>query len=161
MVLLLNIDKLKTREKYERHFLLLSMIYTEMVRIRRICNLAFENLSEKEKIENFSKPKLLKLVDILRQYKPEHIQTPGHHKKSKIALQQQNAASGNKILSLFYKNQNYTATHFMIFAPVVIMLTRQKILSSLKYYDNMFHRCSRFTPSSACPTFARSLHKLR
>ena len=126
-----------------------------------ICNLAFENMSEKEKIENFSKPKLLKLVDILRQYKPEHIQTPGHHKKSKIALQQQNAASGNKILSLFYKNQNYTATHFMIFAPVVIMLTRQKILSSLKYCDNMFHRCSRFTPSSACPTFARSLHKLR
>ncbi len=92
---MLNIDKLKTREKYERHFLLLSMVYTEMVRIRRICNLAFENLTEKEKIEKFSKPKLLKLVEILRQYKPEHIQVPGHHKKAKSA-QQQNAASGIK-----------------------------------------------------------------
>jgi hypothetical protein len=54
-----------------------------MVRIRRLCNLAFDNLSEKEKIERFSKPKLLKLVDILKQYKPDHIQTSGHHKKSK------------------------------------------------------------------------------
>ena len=83
LVLLIKIDKLKTREKYERHFLLLSMIYTEMVRIRRLCNIAFANLSEKEKIENFSKPKVLKLVEILKQYKPDHIQTPGHHKKAK------------------------------------------------------------------------------
>ncbi len=81
----IKIDKLKTREKYERHFLLLSMIYTEMVRIRRLCSMVFENLTEKEKIENFSKPKVLKLVQILRQYKPEHIQTPGHHKKNKPA----------------------------------------------------------------------------
>ena len=94
LVLLLNIDKLKTREKYERHFLLLSMVYTEMVRIRKICNMAFESLSEKEKIEKFSKPKLLKLVEILRQYKPEHIQTPGHHKKAKVAVS--TSASGKR-----------------------------------------------------------------
>ncbi len=60
--------------------------------------MVFENLTEKEKIENFSKPKVLKLVEILRQYKPEHIQTPGHHKRNKPAPQV--APSGNNDSSI-------------------------------------------------------------
>ena len=102
LVLLIKIDKLKTREKYERHFLLLSMIYTEMCRIRRLCNIAFANLTEKEKIENFSKPKVLKLVEILKQYKPEHIQTPGHHKKAKpVPTTPKLEPGSNSIFSIF------------------------------------------------------------
>jgi hypothetical protein len=30
-------------------------------------------MSEKEKIQTLSKPKVLKLIEILRKYKPEHI----------------------------------------------------------------------------------------
>ena len=41
-----QIEKLKTREKYERHFILLSVLYSEMVKIRKICESAFESLSE-------------------------------------------------------------------------------------------------------------------
>lgn len=76
LLLIIKIDKLKTREKYERHYLLLSSLYTEMVKIRKICELAFENLSEIEKLTQYSTPQLLRLVQILRQYKPDHVCRP-------------------------------------------------------------------------------------
>ena len=46
LLLIIKIEKLKTREKYERHFILLSVLYSEMVKIRKICESAFESLSE-------------------------------------------------------------------------------------------------------------------
>ncbi len=73
LLLIIKIDKLKTREKYERHFLLLGVLYTEMVKIRKICEEAFEDMPEIDRITKHSTPKLLRLVDILRQYKPDHI----------------------------------------------------------------------------------------
>jgi hypothetical protein len=74
LLLIIKIEKLKTCEKYERHFLLLSTIYTEMMRIQKICDVAFSELTEIEKMIQFSTPKLLKFLDILEEYKPEHIQ---------------------------------------------------------------------------------------
>ena len=73
LLMIIKIDKLKTREKYERHYLLLSVLYTEMVKIRKICEAAFEELSELERLMQYSTPKLLRLVQVLRQYKPEHV----------------------------------------------------------------------------------------
>ena len=73
LLLIIKIDKLKTREKYERHYLLLSVLYTEMVKVRKICEEAFEELSELEKLMQYSTPKMLRLVQVLRQYKPEHV----------------------------------------------------------------------------------------
>ena len=73
LLLIIKIDKLKTREKYERHYLLLSVLYTEMVKVRKICEAAFEELSELEKLMQYSTPKMLRLVQVLRQYKPEHV----------------------------------------------------------------------------------------
>lgn len=35
LVLCIKIDKLKTMEKYERHYLLLGVVYTEFSRVRR------------------------------------------------------------------------------------------------------------------------------
>ena len=76
LLLIIKIDKLKTREKYERHYLLLSVLYTEMVKIRKICEAAFQELSELEKLMQYSTPKLLRLVQVLRQYKPDHVCRP-------------------------------------------------------------------------------------
>ena len=73
LLLIIKIDRLKTREKYERHFLLLSVLYTEMVKVRKICESVFNEMSDHERLMNFSTPQLLKLVEILRQYKPEHV----------------------------------------------------------------------------------------
>lgn len=63
LLLIIKIDKLKTREKYERHFLLLSSLYTEMVKIRKICEMAFNDLSDIERLTKYSTPKLLRLVE--------------------------------------------------------------------------------------------------
>ena len=85
LLMIIKIDKLKTREKYERHYLLLSVLYTEMVKIRKICEAAFEELSEIEKLMQYSTPKLLRLVQVLRQYKPEHVcrSSKGNAQKNK------------------------------------------------------------------------------
>jgi endoribonuclease Dicer len=76
LLLIIKIDKLKTREKYERHFLLLSVLYTEMVKIRKLCEETFEEISDIDRLIRYSSPKLLRLVDTLRQYKPEHVCRP-------------------------------------------------------------------------------------
>ena len=73
LLLIIKIDRLKTREKSERHYLLLSVLYTEMVRVRKICEIAFNDLTDYDRLIKYSTPRLLKLVEILRQYKPEHV----------------------------------------------------------------------------------------
>ncbi|XP_018328603.1 endoribonuclease Dcr-1 isoform X2 [Agrilus planipennis] len=68
--LLTYIEKLKVKVPYERHFILLCMISTVMVRIRAICDWEFQDLSEMEKILRYSTKKVLNLLDIIRQFKP-------------------------------------------------------------------------------------------
>lgn len=77
LILVIKLEKLKTCEKYERHFLILSTLYTEMIRVQKICDMAFGDLSDTEKMVKFAKPKLLKLIEIFKEYKPDHIQQPG------------------------------------------------------------------------------------
>ncbi|CAB4055870.1 DICER1 [Lepeophtheirus salmonis] len=83
LLLTIKIDKLKTREKYERHYLLLSVLYTEMLKICKICDDAFADLTDREKMTKYSKPKLLRLMSVLLQYKPEHITDHSEDPKEK------------------------------------------------------------------------------
>ena len=83
LLLIIKIDRLKTREKYERHFLLLSILYTEMVKVRKICEEAFGELSDHERLIKYSTPRLIKLVEILRQFKPEHVARTSRNPKPK------------------------------------------------------------------------------
>ncbi|XP_067013187.2 endoribonuclease Dcr-1 [Anabrus simplex] len=69
-VLLIQIEKLKVKTPYERHFLLLCMISTVMVKIRAICDDVFKDFEEKERIFKFSSPKVLRLLEVLKQFKP-------------------------------------------------------------------------------------------
>ncbi|XP_046985158.1 endoribonuclease Dcr-1-like [Schistocerca americana] len=68
--LLLHVEKLKVKTPYERHFLLLCMISTVLVKIRAVCDDYFKGLPEKEKILKFSSPKVLRLLEIIKQFKP-------------------------------------------------------------------------------------------
>merc|ERR1719470_314543 len=70
LILMIKIDKLKTREKYERHFLLLSVLFTVMVRIRKLCDDTYGDIEEAAKLEKYSRPKLEKLVQLLLAYSP-------------------------------------------------------------------------------------------
>lgn len=69
--LLQRIEKLKVKTPYERHFLLLCMVSTVFVQVRAHCELAFARLrTEKERIELFSTPKVHRLLEVLRLFRP-------------------------------------------------------------------------------------------
>ncbi|XP_075228010.1 endoribonuclease Dcr-1 isoform X2 [Lycorma delicatula] len=70
-LLLIKIEKLKVKTPYERHFLLLCVVSSVMIKIRAICDNIFEKYSEKERIYNFSSPKILRLIEVIRQFKPK------------------------------------------------------------------------------------------
>ena len=71
LILMIKIDKLKVREKYERHFLLLSILFTAMVKIRKLCDDVYGEMDEAEKLAMYSRPKLenLLLFSKLRSFK--------------------------------------------------------------------------------------------
>ena len=71
LILMIKIDKLKVREKYERHFLLLSILFTAMVKIRKLCDDVYGDMDEAEKLAMYSRPKLERLVTLLRGYGSE------------------------------------------------------------------------------------------
>ena len=70
LILMIKIDKLKTREKYERHFLLLSVLFSVMVRIRKLCDDMYGDMTDVEKMAAFSRPKLARLVELLLCFSP-------------------------------------------------------------------------------------------
>ncbi|GAB0099255.1 Endoribonuclease Dcr-1 [Sergentomyia squamirostris] len=72
LTLLIQIEKSKVKTPYERHFLLLCMISTTFVHVRAYCDSYFSQLScEKERILNYSSPKVLRLLSILENFKPD------------------------------------------------------------------------------------------
>nr|CAD7589801.1 unnamed protein product [Timema genevievae] len=111
LALLIHLEKLKVKIPYERHFLLLCMVSSVMIRIRfvflsvisslvplsvtafykallsqwtgpqmtgrssfesrAICDDYFQPFGEKDRIYKFSSPKVLRLLEILRHFKPE------------------------------------------------------------------------------------------
>ncbi|KAI9556129.1 hypothetical protein GHT06_018703 [Daphnia sinensis] len=70
LVYLIHLEKLKTKAVYERHYLLLCLVFTVLLEIRSLCEEEFQGYSEYERIEKFSHPKVLRLLDILRIYRP-------------------------------------------------------------------------------------------
>ncbi|XP_065199938.1 endoribonuclease Dcr-1 [Planococcus citri] len=64
------IEKLKLKTPYERHFLLLCVVSSLMLRIRTIFEDYFSQYTEKEQVYNFVSPKMKRLIEILLQYKP-------------------------------------------------------------------------------------------
>lgn len=67
---LYQIEKLKVKTPYERHFLLLCVVSTVMVKIRARCDHAMRIYTEKERIIKFSSPKVLRFLEIIKQFKP-------------------------------------------------------------------------------------------
>jgi endoribonuclease Dicer len=71
LMLLMQIEKLKVKTPYERHFLLLCLISTTLIQIRSFCDVLFQQFkTEKEKIDTFSTPKVTRILEILKLFKP-------------------------------------------------------------------------------------------
>lgn len=73
---LVLIEKLKVKIPYERHYLLLCMISTVMVLIRAHCETVFSGLDEKDKIFQFTTPKVLRFLEVIREFKPSNYEKP-------------------------------------------------------------------------------------
>lgn len=68
--ILSKIEKLKIKTPYERHYLLLCALSTTFITIRSICDYEMEHLEELEKLKLYSSPKVLRFLDVLKQFKP-------------------------------------------------------------------------------------------
>lgn len=69
--LIMQIEKLKIKTPYERHYLLLCLVSTTLIQVRAHCDHIFGLLpTEKERIDTYSSQKVLRLLDVLRQFKP-------------------------------------------------------------------------------------------
>lgn len=72
--LIAQIEKSKIKTPYERHYLLLCLVSTTLIQIRAFCEQVFQRISNaKECIETYSSPKAIRLLEILRQFKPEKL----------------------------------------------------------------------------------------
>ena len=70
LALVFQIEKMKVKTPYERHFMLLCLVSTTFLQIRAFCDHLFQQLpSEKERIEKYSSPKVLRLLEIFRSFK--------------------------------------------------------------------------------------------
>lgn len=75
--LLLQIEKAKVKTPYERNFLLLCMVSTTFMQIRAHCEHVFQSLpSEKHRIETYSSPKVLRVLEVLKLFAPEKKDEP-------------------------------------------------------------------------------------
>lgn len=72
--LIAQIEKLKIKTPYERHYLLLCLVSTALIQIRSHCEHIFSQFdNDKECVEKLSSPKAIRLLEILRQFKPDKI----------------------------------------------------------------------------------------
>lgn len=71
LTLLMQIEKAKVKTPYERNFLLLCMVSTTFIQIRAYCESVFQQLpTDRERIETYSSPKVLRLLEVLRAFAP-------------------------------------------------------------------------------------------
>lgn len=73
-IMLIKLEKLKIKIPYERHFLLLCLVSSAFIQIRAAAEMIFENYTtDKDKISTFSTLKVMRLLDILKLFKPKEV----------------------------------------------------------------------------------------
>ncbi|XP_055587591.1 endoribonuclease Dcr-1 isoform X2 [Uranotaenia lowii] len=86
LALIIQIEKQKIKTPYERHFLLLCLVSTVLVQIRSFCDNIFQKYAtEKEKIEAHSSPKVLRILELFRLFRPEEHKTKDNRRRSVVA----------------------------------------------------------------------------
>lgn len=99
--LIAQIEKSKIKTPYERHYLLLCLVSTTLIQIRAFCEQTFQRFaSEKECIETYSSPKALRLLNILRQFKPDKPSDANTIKQTSTSATQLQTEESNKINKL-------------------------------------------------------------
>lgn len=89
LIYLVQIEKLKIKTPYERHYLLLCMVSSVMIKIRALCEYEFQQHDDQDKIYKFCSPKVIRLLEVLKQFRPpqpevEDAGTPSEGSAQKI-----------------------------------------------------------------------------
>lgn len=148
------IEKLKVKTPYERHFLLLCLVSTIMIQIRAICDYAFSEYSEKERIKEFSTPKVLRFLEIIKEFQPP-IERPTETTSVEVVAEQPQKTGRSKTPRNLRRNymqksasdENLCALVFVrnrLTAKVVYSILYVSILSLPEVYCLycLFIRCS-------------------
>lgn len=71
-----RIEKQKIKTPHERHYILLCVVNTALLEFHAICEQTFKKIgNHKELVERYSSPKVFRLLEILRLFKPEELLT--------------------------------------------------------------------------------------
>ncbi|XP_054733232.1 endoribonuclease Dcr-1 [Anastrepha obliqua] len=71
-----RIEKQKIKTPHERHYILLCVVNTALLEFHAICEQTFKKFNNhKELVERYSSPKVFRLLEILRLFKPEELLT--------------------------------------------------------------------------------------
>lgn len=87
--LLIKIDNLKVKTPYERHYLLLVMLQTVFIHVRAICDDEFQKSSDNESILSNCTPRVLRLIEILKTFKPSVSNTEKEPEKAETVAKQE------------------------------------------------------------------------
>lgn len=91
--LIAQIEKSKIKTPYERHYLLLCLVSTALIQIRAYCEQIFSQFTnERECVEKYSSPKALRLLEILRQFKPDKSPEQQQQSQPKNTIEQSASA---------------------------------------------------------------------
>lgn len=71
LTLLYIVEKLKVKTPYERHYVLLCIVSTLLIQIRATFDDIFYYYSNEDRIFKFSSPRVLRLINTLKQFKPK------------------------------------------------------------------------------------------
>jgi len=71
LTLLYMVEKFKVKTPYERHYVLLCIVSTLLIQIRATFDDIFYNYSNIDKVLKFSSPRVLRIINTLKQFKPK------------------------------------------------------------------------------------------
>lgn len=71
LTLLYMVEKLKVKIPYERHYVLLCIVSTLLIQIRATFDDIFSSYSNIDKVLKFSSPRILRIIDTVKQFKPK------------------------------------------------------------------------------------------
>lgn len=141
LTLLYTVEKLKVKTPYERHYVLLCIVSTLLIQIRSTFDDIFHNYSNEDRILKFSSPRVLRLISVLKQFKPksfkvEHKIDVCNDKKDLIAKTK--STKKNWKLARRYgthrKQSNKRSRDAYEETVCSIILVNNKITASILYY---------------------------
>ncbi|KAL5233188.1 hypothetical protein ACI65C_000598 [Semiaphis heraclei] len=79
LTLLYMVEKLKVKTPYERHYVLLCIVSTLLIQIRATFDDIFYNYSNIDKVLKFSSPRVLRIINTFKQFKPKSFKADSSH----------------------------------------------------------------------------------